>query len=361
MSNFVFRRNKTLSVTVVSGFALALTAVIVTACSESARAKLNLVHKNATKPGVVAKIGNEEISEDALIGEDKMDFFELKKREYELRMDRLNKLMVEKLVGTEAKKANMGLEDFISKKVVGGEVKISDKEYKKFVAEKHIPETQINPQIKEKIFSYLQTMKKTDLVNDFVAKLTQKNPVEVYFTKPKMLLPVEAGNGPTFGKAGAPITVVEFSDFECPFCSRAAETVNQLKKKYGNKVKLTFRHFPLPMHQNARPASEASMCVNEQSTDKFWKFHDLAFKNQTTLDKANLEKYAKESGADIKKFNECIASKKYSDFVQKDMDYGSKLGVKSTPTFFINGQLVSGALPIESFSEIIEEELNEKK
>ena len=100
------------------------------------------------------------------------------------------------------------------------------------------------------------------------------------------------------------------------------------------------------------------MCVNEQSSEKFWKFHDVVFKNQTALSNADLEKYAKEAGADIKKFKECFDSKKYADMVQKDLEYGDKLGVRSTPTFFINGQLVSGALPVEAFSEIIDEELS---
>ncbi|MBI2711313.1 MAG: thioredoxin domain-containing protein [Bdellovibrio sp.] len=361
MSYSVLRKNKVLSLGVFCTLSLALGVFFISACSESAKAKIKMVTKQAPRPGVVAKIGNEEITYEALIGDDKMDFFELQKREFELKMERLNKLMVEKLIGAEAKKANLSLDEFISKKVIGGDLKISEKEYKNFVSEKHIPEAQINAQIKEKIMAYLQNMKKEDKVKEYVAKLSDKSPIEVYFSKPKMVVPVDAGNGPTFGKAGAPVTIIEFSDFECPFCSRAAETVAQIKKKYGNKVKLTFRHFPLPMHPNARPASEASMCINEQSTDKFWKFHDLAFKNQTKLDKAALEKYAKDAGADVKKFNECLASKKFADAIQKDMDYGSKLGVKSTPTFFINGQLLSGALPIESFSEVIDDELAEKK
>src|SRR5205823_2818601 len=123
------------------------------------------------------------------------------------------------------------------KKVVGGEVKVSDRDYKKFVAEKHIPETQINPQIKERIMSYLQSNKKQDMIQDYVAKLTRSTPIEVYFDKPKMQVNVEVGQGPIFGKEKAPVTIVEFSDFQCPFCSRAAETVDQIKKKYGGKVK----------------------------------------------------------------------------------------------------------------------------
>jgi protein-disulfide isomerase len=351
-----------MTLTLGTTFAAALVFAVVSACTgDQAKAKPNLVHKNAPKAGVVAKIGNEEITEEALIGDDKLDFFDLKKREYELKMDRVNRMIVDRLVGAEAKAAGMSLEDFIDKKIVGGKVTITDKEYKAFVAEKRIPESQINPQIKERIFAFLQTSKKQDLVQAHVAKLTKSNPVEVYFSKPKMNVNVEVGASPFFGGEKAAVTIVEFSDFQCPFCSKGADVVTQIKKKYGNKVKVAFKHFPLPMHKEARPASEASMCVNEQSMVKFWKFHDLVFKNQGQLDNASLEKYAKESGADVKKFNECMSSKKYAEFVQKDLEYGEKIGVKSTPTFFVNGQLVSGAVPIESFSEIIDDELASAK
>ena len=339
---------------------IALSFAVMTACTDKAKAKPNIVVKEPPRPGVVAKIGGVEITEAELIGEDKLDFFEIKKREYELKMDRINKLMVDKLIGAEAKKAGMSLDEFINKKITKGDIKISDKEYKDFIVEKHIPESQIKEPIKERIMNYLQGAKKQEMVNAFVSKLTGSNPVEVYFTKPKMEVNVAVGDAPVFGKADAPVTIIEYSDFQCPFCSKGAETVTQVKKKYGNKVRVAFKHFPLPMHPNAKPASEASMCVNEQSSDKFWKFHDLAFKNQDKLEKADLEKYAKDSGADIKKFQECIASNKYAAFVQKDLAEGEKVGVRSTPTFFINGQLVSGALPIESFSEIVDEELAQK-
>ena len=353
-------RKKYFSWFVGTGVAITASLVVITACTDSAKAKPNFVHKSPPRNGLVAKIGGEEITEDKLIGDDKMDFFDIKKREYELKMDRINKLMVEKLVGAEAKKANMSLDDFISKKVTVGEVKISDKDFKQFVIDRHIPESQLNPQIKERIMSYLQTQRKQALLTDYVAKLTKSNPVEIYFEKPKMQVQVTPGNGPSFGKADSNVNVVVFSDFQCPFCSRAAETVTLVKKKYGNKIKLTFRQFPLPMHKDARPAAEASMCVNDQGSDKFWKFHDLAFKNQEKLDKLNLDKYAKESGADMKKFEECVNAKKFAAVVQQDLAYGEKIGVKSTPTFFINGQLLSGAVPIDSFSEIIDEELEKK-
>ena len=344
-----------------SSLVVGLFAIVVACTDQQAKAKPNFITKPAPKAGVVAKIGGEEITEEALVGDDKMDFFDLKKREYELKMERLNRLVVDKLIGAEAKKANMPLEEFINKKVVGGEIKITDKDLKKFIAEKHIPESQINPQIKERITSYLQNVKRQDAIQAYVAKLTKGNPVEVYFEKPKMSVAVETGDAPIWGKADAPVTIVEFSDFQCPFCSRAAETVNEIKKKYAGKVKIAFRHFPLPMHKDARPAAEVSMCVNEQGTDKFWKFHDIAFKNQDKLGAAELEKYAKEAGADPAKVKECVTAKKYASFVQKEMEYGEKVGVKSTPTFFINGEIIAGAVPFENFSEVIDDALESSK
>jgi len=353
---------KYLSYTLATSVLTAVLFVIVTACSnQQAKAKPNIVTKAAPKAGVVAKIGDTLITEEELIGEDKMDFFELKKREYDLKMDRVNRLMTEKLLGAEAKKANLSLDEYINKKVIGGEIKISEPEIKKFIADKKIPEAQINDQIKERIKSYMQNEKRQNLVQARITQLTKSTPVEVYFERPKLDVKVEIGeSAPVLGKKGAKVSIVEFSDFQCPFCARGAETVHEIAKKYGNKVQIAFRHFPLPMHKEARPASEASMCMNEQGSDKFWKFHDKVFKNQQSLDDASLEKLAKESGGNVEKFKQCYQAKKYAKLVQDDMDYGEKIGVRSTPTFFINGQIVNGALPIEQFSEMIDEALASK-
>jgi protein-disulfide isomerase len=354
--------SKYISLSLGTALAAVLTFFVVVSCSEQqAKAKPNLVFKEAPKAGIVAKIDGQDITEDQLIGDDRLDFFDLKKREYDLKMERLNKLMVDIILGQKAKAAGMSTEDYINKKVVGGEIKISAGEYKKFVADKHIPEAQINDQVKERIMAYLKEMKKQDIIQNAIAKETKANPVEVYFSKPKMQVNVEPGQGtPMWGNANAKVTVVEFSDFQCPFCGRADATVQELKKKYNGKIKLYYRNFPLPMHKDARPAAEAAMCVYDQGNDKFWKFSEILFKNQDKLDAANLAKFAKQVGADDKKLADCVASKKFSSKVQEDMQYGEKIGVRSTPTFFINGQLVSGAVPIETFSEVIDDELGAK-
>jgi protein-disulfide isomerase len=340
-----------------SAFGVVL-AIAVACTSGSAKAKINFLFKDAPSAGVVAKINGETITEEQLIGDAAVEMMQLKKQEYDLKIAQLNKMLVERLIGAEAKKANLATDAYIAKNVTKGEIKISDADYKKFVKEKNIPESNINDQVKERIFAYMKDQKKEEMIQAYIAKLTKSSPVEVYFTKPKMNIQVDVGQAPWTGGEKAKVTIVEFSDFQCPFCSKGAKVVSEIKKKYGNKVKIAFKHFPLPMHNDAGPASEASMCVNEQG--KFWKYHDVLFENQSKLTPADLEAHAKTAGADVKKFKECFDSKKYADFVKQDLAYGEKLGIRSTPTFVINGQLLSGALPLEQFSEIIDEELDAK-
>jgi protein-disulfide isomerase len=353
---------RTLSSLVVTTLVASIASGIVVSCSNnSSTAKPNLIVKDAPKAGILAKINGKEITEEMLIGDAKMDFFEIKKREYDLRKERLNKLMQEELIGAEAKKANLSTDEFIEKSVVKGDIKIGDSDYEKFVKERNVPKDQITPQIKERIMTFMKTQKRQDLVDAYVAKLTKDNPVEVYFAKPRVDVKVEIGDSPAFGNKDAKVTVVEYSDFQCPFCAKGANVVTEIKKKYGSKVRVAFKHFPLPMHPEARPASEASMCINEQSPDKFWKFHDLLFKEQKKMSADDLKAHAKAVGADMKKFEECVGAKKFAKFVQDDMDAGEKIGVRSTPTFFVNGQMVAGALPFAQFQEMIDDELESEK
>ena len=361
ISNKIIKNRKYTTFTLATSLFTVAIFIVVAACTDQqARAKIHFVYKQTPKEGVVAKIGNEEITEDTLVGEAKLDFLEVRKNEHDLKMERLNQLMIEKLIGAEAKKANISLEEYIEKKVIGATT-VPDAEYNKFVdkliKDGRLKDKNVDEKIKEQIMAFLSANKKKEKVHAYLAKLSVTHPVEVYFKAPR-LKDVQVGEAPVAGGQSAKVTIIEFSDFQCPFCKIAAETVNELKTKYGNKIKLAFRHFPLNIHPQARPASEAAMCVNEQSAGKFWKFHDLAFQNQKALDPASLEKYAKDVGANVEKFKECVNSKKYAQAVQNDMVYGEKLGLKSTPTFFINGRLVSGALPLDKFSEIIDEELS---
>jgi protein-disulfide isomerase len=150
---------------------------------------------------------------------------------------------------------------------------------------------------------------------------------------------ISAEGAPAFGPADSTVTLVEFSDFECPYCSKAASVTTQLKAAYGEKVRFVFRQFPLSFHKNAQGAAEASMAANAQG--KFWEFHDLVFKNQRALSEAELEGYAQQVGLNMAQFKADMASHKYADQVKADIALGSKVSVSGTPTLFINGSRVA--------------------
>jgi protein-disulfide isomerase len=353
----VLRKN--LSPVLLGIASLALVAVFACSGEGKAKDKPRYTLKEGQGPaGVMASIDGKPISEEELMGEDKLEFVDALKKIYDMRLNRMGQVLLEKVYGEEAKKANVSIPEYVETKVLKGDAKISDSDYNKFVLEKKIPKEQLNPQLKERILAYMKSQKRSEQINDLIVKLSKEHKVEIYFAKPNIKMDIQVGDAPFAGSKDAKVKIVEFSDFQCPFCSRAASTVMEIKKKYGNKIQLAFKQYPLPMHSQARPAAEASLCVNEQGTDKFWKYHDLLFANSEHLDNDNLKKLAKSAGVKEDQFTKCLTDKKFSKAVQDDMDYGNKLGVRSTPTFFINGRLISGAQPYESFKEVIDEELS---
>jgi protein-disulfide isomerase len=166
---------------------------------------------------------------------------------------------------------------------------------------------------------------------------------------------VDAGNSPSRGPRNAPVTVVLFSDFECPFCSRVEPSLTQLEKDFPGKVRVVWKDFPLAMHPNARPAAAAARAAGDEG--KFWQMHGKLFENQRALDRANLEKYAQELGLDLTKFRAALDSGKYSPQIDADMRAGQTVGVQGTPAAFINGRKVTGARPYETFKKVVEQEL----
>jgi len=165
--------------------------------------------------------------------------------------------------------------------------------------------------------------------------------------------------GPAKGPANAPIELIEFSDFQCPFCLQANPTVTKVLDTYGDRIHFVYRHYPLPNHPNARPAAEAAECAAEQ--DKFWPYHDRLFASAGKLADSDLKQAAADLGLDSGRFSSCFEARKYTSIVDADIRAGNDAGVSATPAFFINGRLVSGAQPFDVFKGIIDEELERKK
>lgn len=173
--------------------------------------------------------------------------------------------------------------------------------------------------------------------------------------KPEVLATLAAADAPSFGPASAKVTIVEFSDFQCPYCSRAADVADKIKAKYSDRVRFVFRQFPLGFHANANLAAQAALAANAQG--KFWEFHDKLFKNQQALTRPELEKYAKEVGLDVTKFKKALDDKEFSAKVDSDTKLGSDVAVNGTPTLFLNGKRVPDPTNFEAVSKLIEDGL----
>jgi protein-disulfide isomerase len=171
---------------------------------------------------------------------------------------------------------------------------------------------------------------------------------------------------PFRGAKDAKVTIVEYSDFQCPFCKRGYDTMEQqVLKQYEGKVKLYFKHFPLGFHPWAEPAAIAAECAKAQKPDAYWKLYDSYFAHQGEVNPGNVKEkgveYLKDSGIDMAKWNDCYDNKKTLDKVKAQMAEGQALGVTGTPAFFVNGRMLVGAQPFEKFKDVIDDELASTK
>ncbi len=210
----------------------------------------------------------------------------------------------------------------------------------------------LRPAIEEFLFEQLQE----EGTEAFTAELAADRDVTVLLEPVRA--DIETEGYPTLGPADAPVTLVEFSDFECPFCSRFTPTVDQVKEAYAGRIRLVYRQFPLrEIHPNAQKAAEASLCAEEQG--KFWELHDLMFAEQDALSVDELKGKAGRLDMDTQAFAICLDSDRYVDTVQADLRAGQRLGVNGTPAVFVNGRPIpGGAVPFETIAKIIEEELD---
>jgi protein-disulfide isomerase len=164
---------------------------------------------------------------------------------------------------------------------------------------------------------------------------------------------------PMRGPSDAPVTIVEFSDFQCPFCQRVGATLDQIQREYGDQVRIAFKHMPLSMHPNAPDAHAAAEAAHRQG--KFWEMHDRIFGNQQEMSPQKYADYAREIGLDVERFDRDRASPDVKERIEADKRVADGLGVSGTPAFFVNGRFLSGAQPFESFKELIDAELGRGK
>jgi protein-disulfide isomerase len=281
----------------------------------------------------------------------------LEEQAYQMRKDQLEDLIAKRLIEREAKKRGLTVDALIEQEVNARVAAVTDADVDAFVKINRSriqgDPAALTPQIK----SYLLTQRETERRAAFIEGLRKAAKVDVQLAAPPVFRSKVATEGfPSRGPAGAPVTIVEFSDFHCPYCRSVQPTLTALLSKYPGKVRLVYRHFPLDsLHPQARKASEASWCASEQN--RFWEFHDRIYANGPDASPETLQRLAGDVGLDAARFSSCLASGRAAASVAKDVEEGAQHGVEGTPGFFVNGRNLSGNQPLEAFVRIIDEEL----
>jgi len=304
----------------------------------------------------VAIVNGQAISEDELAPMVQGQLLPLRNQEYEIRRKALDSLIEQKLLEAAAKSKGLTTEQFLVQTVDAKVADPTDAEIQGFYMALRERITKPMDEVKPQLRDALKQAKIQQARQDYMKNLRAQANVAVLMSVPRVNVAYDPAR--LKGNPKAPVMIVEFSDYQCPYCHQAEPTVQAILAKYGDKVSLSYRDYPLRnIHDHAEIAAEASRCALEQG--KFWDYHDQLFK-VTNLDKQALIGYAKDAKLDDKQFEACLTSEKYKAQIDKDLDEGRKAGVNGTPAFFINGVFLSGAQGQESFTRAIDDELSKK-
>jgi protein-disulfide isomerase len=303
---------------------------------------------------VLAQIGGHKITQQEVDARIKIQL-------YDARKEALDQMVDDYLLQQAAKKDKLSVADYVKREVDDKAVAdINDATAKKFYDENKdkIPVLKTAgsyDKIKDRLIAALRQRDAQQQHEQLLARLRKDGGAKILLAPPRINVNLSAAGHPTLGPKNAPVTVIEFADFQCPFCKRSEDAVKAIHEKYGDRIQLVFMDFPLSFHPHAMPAANAARCAEAQG--KFWQFHDALFADQSKLEPADLKATAKTLGLDTAKFNACFDKNQYGEAIQKDLEEGHKLNVSGTPTFFIDGREVVGAQPTENFVSIIDQEL----
>lgn len=307
---------------------------------------------------VVATVGDVKITEAQLLEASSNELAEIRQKEYEIKSRNLQGLIQQALIDKEATARGITSADLL-KAEVEDKTAPTTKEEKDRLYDQN--KARLGGRTREDMEAQLESAVMNQHENQrrqaFLSELQAKADVKVLLDPPRTKIDVPA-DAFAMGPTNAPVTIVEFSDYQCPFCRRAHPTVQQLLADYGDKIRFVYRDYPLSFHPRAMPASIAARCAADQ--DKFWEMHTNLMEVQGDLSDADLTKRAADLGLNAETFASCFSSKKYQDSIQSDFQAGASVGVTGTPAFFINGRMITGAQPLASFKEVVDDELSRR-
>ena len=307
-----------------------------------------------TSKAPIATVDGQDIYDDDLASLIQGQLLPLRNQEYEIKRKALDSLIEQKVLEAAAKKKGLTTDKLLAEEVDAKIPDPSDAEVEGYYLGLNVkgPLADVKPRLRES----LKQAKIQQARQDYLKSLRADSKVVVLLSAPR----VEVAHDPARvrGNAKAPVMIVEFSDYQCPYCHQVEPTVKAVLAKYGDRVSLAYRDFPLTaIHSQAEISAEASRCALEQG--KFWEYHDQLF-TASKLEKDALLEYARNLKLDEKQFEACLTSEKYKADINKDEQDGRKAGVNGTPGFFINGVFLSGSQGQDAFARVIDDELSRK-
>lgn len=330
----------------------AVQTAILLAASLQATSAASAQEPAADKP--VAMVAGQPILESELINQTRPQMQQLRNQEYEIKRSALDNLVTSRLVEAEAAAQSLSIQELLFREVDSKLREATDEEISAFYEGQKDRINRPIEEVKEQIAGYLKQSRGQQARQDYLASLRKKLPVEILLQPVR--LNVKADPERMRGDENAPITIVEFSDFQCPYCLKAFPTLRSVLTKYGDRIKFSYRDFPLRnIHGQAQEAAEASRCAADQG--KFWQYHDYLFENPSDLSRGKLIAASEKLSLDSAAFELCLESGKHRNAVERDYQEGLQAGISGTPAFYINGIFLNGSQPASAFEQIIDSEL----
>jgi len=311
----------------------------------------------AKEQRVAARVDDQVITMQDLENALAAQLAKLQEQKSQLMESKLDELIAERLLAREAKRRGITTEDLLKAEVSSKVPQVTEAEITGFITQNRARLKEETAELRLRVRDYLKEQKAAQQQRAYVANLRQNAKVATFLEEPEPIRVAVKGEGAFVkGPKDAPVTLVEFTDFHCPFCGKVVATLKDVMREYDGKIRWVFRDFPIAsLHPGAPKAAEAARCAGEQG--KFWEYHDLLFESQSAATIEDFKRSAEHLKLELKSFGQCLDTGKHRAAVEADVQEGARLGITGTPTFFINGRILVGAQPLENFRKIIEAEL----
>lgn len=300
---------------------------------------------------VVAEVGNEKLTLGKLEEKDAGRLLSARYALYQAEVSAAQSLIDEALLNEQAKKEDLSVQELLKRQVDSKIKDPTDDQMRVFY--EGLQTNQPYSAVRGRILETIHAKRKEKAEDEYIASLRAGRTIKILLESPKA--EVALGNAPVRGQSSAPVLLIEFADYQCPYCQGMEATLQKLQSEYGDRLRFSYKSFPLPNHPFARKAAEAARCAGLQG--KFWQYHDLLYKDRK-LDVPDLKEQAKSLGLNTEEFNQCVDSGAENAAVAKDLAEGEALGISGTPAFFVNGHLLSGAVDADVLRNLINQQLS---